>query len=88
MMREDIRTINLDILKLMREEVRRDQASAIAFFNLSADDADFLAKSSLEEIRQLADKLVPGFCLKLSKSTLAKASSPLVALLASKGGAE
>lgn len=51
---EDIQDLNLSYLLLVQQLLRTDRASALFRLNISAEQADFLAKLSGKQIGQLA----------------------------------
>lgn len=76
----DIKAMNLDLLKLIREQCRVDKSRAIIIFGLKSSDADFLISSSIDDLKSLADKLIPGFYFS-RKDNLKTGSDTLLSLL-------
>lgn len=77
---KDINTMSLDLLKLMREQCRIDRNRAIAMFGLKSDEADFLISASIDDLKNLSTKMIPGFTLS-KRDKLSSGSDSLVSLL-------
>lgn len=84
-MNADLKPIAMELLRVMREACRHDRSAAIALFNLSKENADFLAGSTVADLERLSEYVTPGLCLRLPARQISQGSS-LLALLGSEAG--